>query len=571
MRMLLFFLCLLFNSALVGQTARYQVIIDEIMADPSPQVLALGGLPESEYVELKNISSVTIDLFNWKLGDATGMATIGIHFMLKPDSFVIICASSFSQVFSTMGSTIGVSGFPSLDNGHDVVILKSKEGNTIAAIEYDSDWYGNAVKAQGGWSMEMIDIKNYCGGRANWTASTDKKGGTPGKPNAAAGLNPDIDPPRLLRSYATDSVHLVCVFDEPVDSTAASKPVNYKLSRQGTVIISASLVEPFLNRIRFLISQPIKSNEIIDLTVMNVRDCTGNMIAGSISVKTGLAVYPDTAKLVINELLFNPVTPGVDYVELLNYGNAIVDLKDILLANRTSAGITGSIQPISNENRLLFPGEYCLLTESSQMVARQFIIRNSATMIQLSSFPSYPDETGTVMIINSRGRIMEELTYNEKWHFKLITNREGISLERIDPGKPGHDQSNWHSASGTAGYGTPGYVNSQSGANDAADGIISIQPRVFSPDNDGFDDFIILNYRFPETGYTCNVTVYDLSGKIVRQLARNLLCGVEGYLRWDGLDMVDRKAGSGIYLIVTDVFTLKGKTKRYKNTVVVGS
>lgn len=571
MRILLVCLLFIVHGIVHSQPMRYQVIVDEIMADPGPPVLAVNGLPEAEYVELRNISAITIDLFGWKLGDQTSTATISVHFLLKPDSFLIVCPNTYAQAFSIFGNAIGVSNFPSLDNGHDLIILRSREGNTIAAVEYDSEWFANPIKAQGGWSLEMIDAANYCAGTGNWTASTDRKGGTPGRINAVAALNHDKEPPKLLKSYATDSLHLVCIFDEAVDSVAASRPGNYQLSKPGTLVLSVALLEPFFNRIRLSISPGLRTGEIIELTVRNLRDCSGNAMPGTSSVRSGLAAYPDTPRLVINEILFNPVSPGVDYIELLNYGNSIIDLKDILLANRSAAGIIGSIKTIAEESRLLFPGEFCVLTESVQMVSQQFILKDNNTGIQLPSFPSYPDEKGTAVITNTRGRIIDELVYDEKWHFKLISNREGISLERISPDKPTPDASNWHSASGTAGYGTPGYQNSQSGISEVSDGVVTLQPRVFSPDNDGSDDYLTLNYQFPEPGFVCNVTIYDLSGRIIKQLARNLLCGLKGYLRWDGLDQMNRKAATGIYLVVTDVFSLKGKTSRYKRTVVIAA
>ena len=60
--------------------------------------------------------------------------------------------------------------------------------------------------------------------------------------------------------------------------------------------------------------------------------------------------------------------------------------------------------------------------------------------------PSFNDDEGHVIILNAQGNIIDELKYDEKWHFKLIDNREGVALESIDYHAPTQNQDNWHSA-----------------------------------------------------------------------------------------------------------------------------
>ena len=57
-----------------------------------------------------------------------------------------------------------------------------------------------------------------------------------------------------------------------------------------------------------------------------------------------------------------------------------------------------------------------------------------------------------------------------------------------------------------------------------------------------------------------NVTVFDASGRPVRALQRNALCGQTGSFRWDGLDDKFAKLPLGPYVIFTEIFNLEGNT-----------
>src|SRR5678809_1675182 len=92
------------------------------------------------------------------------------------------------------------------------------------------DRYQNAVKADGGWTLEMIDTRSPCAGSSNWEASADAQGGTPGRKNSIDAINDDQIGPKLKNAFASDSITIVAVFDEPVDSLQGGTPGNYHLS-----------------------------------------------------------------------------------------------------------------------------------------------------------------------------------------------------------------------------------------------------------------------------------------------------------------------------------------------------
>ncbi len=197
------------------------------------------------------------------------------------------------------------------------------------------------------------------------------------------------------------------------------------------------------------------------------------------------------------------------------------------------------------------------------------MVQNPDAVIRLSSLPSYPDDEGDVILLNDQGDIVDEVKYEDGWHLKLIDNPEGVSLERIDPSGASQDATNWHSAASTAGYGTPGYRNSQYKQTQIINGTIEITPKIFSPDNDGHDDIAIVLYKVTEPGFVANLTIFDAQGRPIRYLVKNGILGLTGQWNWDGLDEKGNKLPIGTYIIYSEIFNLQGKKQHFKNTVVL--
>jgi hypothetical protein len=549
-----------------AQTAeRFDVVITEIMADPSPVV----GLPNAEFIEVKNVSSTPFNLNGWKISDATSTATITTSFTLQPDSIAIICANSNVATFSVFGRTIGITSFPSLDNDGDMISIKSPQGKTIHAVNYTIDWYQNEIKKDGGWSLEMVDVKNPCSGMSNWKASTDATGGTPGKKNSVDGVNSDTSPPQLLRTYSLDNVTIVALFDEPLDSTSAAVVSNYSLSNN-IAIASSSPQVPLFNSVILKLSAPLQKQTIYTLIASNIKDCKSNNIGVYNKAKTGLAEEAFSEDLVINELLFNPRPNAFDYVEIYNRSNKIADASKLYIANRNTSGVLTSIKKLSEAPFYIFPDDYGVITEDAVSLKHEYLVPNPQNVLSLSSLPSLPDDKGTVVITNSQGTVVDEVSYSEKWHFPLINYDEGVALERIDPNDSSQKQSNWHSAASTAGYGTPGYKNSQYKQTNTVNATIEVNPKVFSPDNDGHNDIATISYQLTAPGYVANVTIFDANGRPVRYLVRNALLGLKGNWNWDGLNENGQKLAIGTYIVYTEIFNLQGKKKQFKNTIVLG-
>lgn len=543
--------------------SRYSIIITEIMADPAPQV----GLPNHEWVEIKNITTNTIDLKNFRIADAGSLGSMLPAYQLQPDSMVIVCSNSAITSLSVYGPAIGVSNFPSLNNDGDLVYLISPGNTIIHAVEFSSAWYGNELKKQGGWSLEMMDTDKPCIGTTNWRASTDLKGGTPGKINSVNSIVPDRDGPYVTHSYAPDANSIYITLNEPADSASAVNTSNYQV--HPAILVSKAETEPYLfNQIKLTLSQPLQKGTIYKLTVKNLRDCLGTVMQPQ-EVKTGLAELPEPGDLAINEILFNPRPNGYDYVEILNRGSKILDASNLYLANRNSAGQPASIKQLSNSPFIIFPGDHIVITEDSNSLQVNYLVKNPGHVIQLNAMPSFPDDKGSVLLLNTQGTVIDAVNYHKDWHFKLIDNQQGVALERINPEAPAQQAANWQSAASTAGYGTPTYVNSQYLQSATPDLQIQIAPTLFSPDNDGHDDFLMVHYNVNEPSYTANITIFNIAGIPVKKLVRNGTMAYTGSWKWDGLNDNNQQLPVGQYIIFSELFNLKGKKKQFKHVVVL--
>ncbi|MBS1597270.1 MAG: lamin tail domain-containing protein [Bacteroidetes bacterium] len=556
-------LCTCLNA--LSQTAsRYDIVIDELFPDPSPSI----GLPNAEFIELKNVSNTAYNMQGWKISNQNAIGIIKSNFILQPDSFVVICSSASADLYSVFGSTIGISGFPSLANDDGTISLISPEGITIHAVLYNKSFYQNDIKSDGGWSLEMIDTRNPCSYN-NWKASIDNRGGTPATKNSVDAINTDQAAPSLLRTYTIDSITIRAIFDEPMDSVNASVVTNYQLDQNIGSPVSATPVAPLFNEVELKFPVKISANLIYQLTVNNITDCAGNMIGMMNTAKSGVPFVADTGDIVFNEILFNPKTNGYDYVELYNRSNKIIDMKQLLVANMNAAGSVTNKVPLSSQSILFFPGEYYVISENSQWVNQNYIVKSPEHLLELSSLPSLPDDHGNIVLFNYSGTEIDALEYDHNWQFPLIDNEEGVALERLDYNAPTQNKSNWSSAASTSGFGTPTYQNSQFKSGELAKSDVSINPKTFSPDNDGHEDFCFINYNMPAAGYVANITVYDAAGRPVRYLAKNAILGLNGNFRWDGLNDNQQILSVGIYIVFVEVYNPEGDTKRFKRPVVL--
>jgi hypothetical protein len=173
--------------------------------------------------------------------------------------------------------------------------------------------------------------------------------------------------------------------------------------------------------------------------------------------------------------------------------------------------------------------------------------------------PDFNSDEGGALLFDGFGKVIDAIRYSDDMHFPLLSETRGVSLERLSVNEKNDKENNWHSAAGTAGYGTPGFRNSQSDVDIGGVGI-SVG-EVFSPDNDGFDDVLTVHYSFPQPGTVLSLNVFDYDGRPVRTLLEGETVASDGDIVWNGLTDDRAIANTGIYVLIARSFEL-GKSEK---------
>lgn len=531
------------------------VIINEFICDPTPVV----GLPSVEFVEIYNRSSKVFDVTGWKLGDASSDGTITTEWLL-PGNYLVLTATDNVDSFTV---ATPVTSFPSLNNSGDAIVLRDNNGALLDSISYTLDWYKDDLKEDGGYSIERINPNDPCSDILNWSGSADPSGGTPGIVNSVNDLTPDTQAPSISQLIALAPNYLEVYYSEGMDSLSIANAV---INVSPTLTIANNyILSSFPDKHILEFGETLTGSQTYTIELQNIADCWLNT-----TNLTGTFALPETpvaGDVVINEILFNPVNGGSDWVEVYNASSKLINLKDWQLANFDDDTI-GNIKQFL-DNFLLYPDSYAVFGKDTTQILEHYSAAVPGRFAQMD-LPSYSNDSGTVLLMFNN-QLMDQVSYQDDWHFKLLDSDDGVSLERLEPKGKSNDKNNWHSAAEEIGFGTPGRVNSQYFPA-ISNGEFSYTSTTISPDNDGYEDVLQVNYRLESPGYVGTFTVYDDRGRMIARVIESELLAASGTFIWDGLSENQTKASIGTYVGVFEAFDLEngGVFAQRKAFVVAG-
>ncbi|SMO92938.1 lamin tail domain-containing protein [Gracilimonas mengyeensis] len=554
-----------FTFTQFSPAVEYDLIINEIL-------YRRKRADSEEFVELYNRSGKNINLSGWTISDATASTTIPSGTQLRSNEYLVF---TDHENFAQSGENrIHLPGFPSLNDDGDAITLKTTEGVRIDSLFYLDDVWGPAEQ---GISLERKHPDSPSNDAANWMLSNSANGHSAGIQNTAFQL--DESPPEVLFARSQPNQKIFVVFSEFVQLDHAVFTLNGQ---------TASLESYQQNNanIAVISGVDIPDQEALQLAITNISDFAGNQV-NQLAMEVAQQVEP--GHLIINEILFDPIANTDDnlpdqaeYIELYNPRDYAISLEGVFLHDEPDENDeVRSIFPENTQYRWIPAKGYVVMYAEEEN--RQFLDSKLARYFELSgedehffmlinrSSLSLSSTDDAIYIADSSGTIIDSVFYDESWHNPNLYDTKGVSLERIDPDSPDNSSSNWSSSTSVRG-GTPGAQNSifqQAGATPETQGL-SFTPNPFSPDEDGFEDHLFMNYSLEKPDYLLRVRIFDRYGRLVCTLADGQQAGFEGSLIWDGLTDDRKKNRVGIYIILFEAYnSAEGKNVTFKKTIVL--
>ncbi len=548
------------------------MVLSEIMFDP------LGNEAHDEFVEFYNTSETdSIDLAGWQLSDGAGfdaIEAVASGLILQPGQFAVILDGSYfgnstaydglipenSLILKIGDSAFGSAGLS--NSTPETISLIDAFGFTVSEYTYSLD---NAA----GFSDEKIDLTGP-NTPENW-ANSRVQLGTPGARNSVSPLDHDL---AIFSDDLAFSPQSVCA-GESISVSGLIRNIGLLPANNYSVILSEDQnsngqPEGAEELARFEVTQPLASGDSTrfefrfeniaagrHLFFAAIEFSEDENLANNLAQKE-LRVGHQAGVIVLNEIMYSPLTSEPEWVEVFNPTSQTVSLRGWRLTD-SDAGASAFV-----ENEIVIPpGGYFVLAEDT---LTGLLTLPAGTFTILKNWPALNNEFDSVVLYDLSGNQIDRVDYRSNWG-----GERGFSLERINPQFASNDSINWSTCVVFAG-GTPGAQNSIFAEFPLSEAAITISPNPFSPDDDGHDDFAFITFKLPVTTAAVNVKIYDLRGRLIRFLANNEPAGAEKTLRWDGRDYNNQMARMGIYVVYLQALNAQaGVVLSEKKSVVLAA
>ena len=534
------------------------IVVTEIMYAP------LADIPE--WIECYNTTMQPVSINGWKISDAGTTKTVitNSSMPIAPQSYCIIAADTSFNSYYVTAAPVFISKFSTLNNTTpDAVVLFDNQNRMIDSVYYKQSWGGI-----NGHSLQRFDIFSASSDSANWRSALPSAG----IENSVARKDFDIAVHSISSAKSANGTRITAIILNQGRQTADNLAVKFfhdanadSITQSNELIYSTAVatIAPMDSAIvSFDWEHSLQGKQEVIALAEYTQDQRTSNNSGFITATNSF--LPQT--FVINEIMYEPLSGNAEFVELLNRSSDTIDVSGWRLMDQPSSSGSRAVIQLSQtplhvppNNFLLVSSDSAIFTQFSSLMGKNILINSS-----LSLSNSGED----IVLVDLTDTHIDSVRYSPSWHIKNFTSA-GRSLERINPNTSSSDSRNWSSSVAKAGA-SPLQSNSIFIGSVALSSSLSLTPNPFSPDNDGHQDFLSINFSLPTNSSTIRVRIYDVTGRLIRRLAQSEPASSAGSLIWNGLDDDGQRVRIGMYIILFEALdNFGGVVKAMKDVAVV--
>jgi hypothetical protein len=535
------------------------IVVNEIMYAP------VGDIPE--WIELYNNSNETISIARWKVSDngSTKAMITNSSASIAPHSYCIVATDSSFTNFFPISAPVFVAPFSALNNTTpDAVVVFDERGAIMDSIYYRQSWGGI-----NGNSLQRYDFFGLSSDSTNWRSAL----ANPGIENLSARKEIDVEVKNIATAKNTNGLK-----------------ISATIFNSGRQSANSLLVKFYYDKNRDSTSQQIELIDSSFISILNPLDsitihCEWNVhiqgmqsIIGTVEAPNDMRLTNNSCQivaknnyapqtLVINEIMYEPFSGKTEFVEIFNRTVDTVDLAEWKLMDQPSSSGNRAIIPLAKYSVAIPPNSFMIVASDSSIFS-QFPSLETQNVLINSSL-SLNNSGEDLVLTDLTDTQIDSVRYSSLWHLKNLSSL-GRSLERINPSILSNDARNWSSSVAGAGA-TPAAPNSIFTASASQHTSLNLSPNPFSPDNDGFEDFLSISYSLPANSATVRVRIFDVTGRLIRRLAQSDPSSSTGSIIWNGMDDDGHRVRIGMYIILFEALdNFGGTAKTMKDIAVVG-
>jgi len=458
--------------------------------------------------------------------------------------------------------------FITISTTEDRIYLLNRGDKIIDEVYYNENFHNQSLSTFDGVAIEKTSPEAISLCPLSWHSASENSGyGTPTSTNSTGNVNDDNLELELANAYFIDSLSLYLRFNKQLAIDYLPKASLFSIDQQqadSTIYIAGH------NFIQLFFNDKFSKNTKYELKISDsIYTCNNDLLPIPTTINVGIPLKVDSNDIVVNEIFFNPLGKNKTFIECYNQSTKIIDLNEIKLGLLNGTIITPK-SVISEEPLVVFPNDYFVITKDKTNVLDNFYVKNPDRLFETEQMPTLSSSEDYIFILNRGDRIIDKAHYTEDYHNPILATNEGVSLEKTNPQSSGLSKYVWQSASQASGFGTPTYVNSQySEIGKTGNNNISFESETFSPDMDGYKDYLIINYQLEKSGYAANVKIYNSKGQFILDLISNEYTGKQGQWTWDGRDINGNSSPLGIYILVFEFIHSDGELIQDKKVCTI--